>query len=65
MILGLQGLDGRDGLPGEPGLDGVPGRNGLDGLPGLDGIPGKFKRIVIEFSLTSEIKILYNSKQLT
>lgn len=26
------GLDGRDGIPGEPGLDGVPGKNGLDGL---------------------------------
>lgn len=26
------GLDGRNGIPGEPGLDGVPGKNGLDGL---------------------------------
>lgn len=26
------GLDGRDGIPGEPGLDGVPGKNGLDGV---------------------------------
>ena len=36
----MQGLDGRDGLPGEPGLDGIPGRSGIDGHPGRDGIPG-------------------------
>lgn len=37
---GRAGLDGNDGVPGEPGLDGVPGRNGNDGTPGLDGRPG-------------------------
>lgn len=41
LILGVPGLDGRDGVPGEPGLDGIPGRNGLDGIPGVPGIPGK------------------------
>jgi hypothetical protein len=39
-LTGQRGLDGRDGVPGEPGLDGIPGRNGLDGLPGIDGTPG-------------------------
>lgn len=31
-LLNKLGLDGRDGIPGEPGLDGVPGKNGLDGM---------------------------------
>lgn len=37
------GLDGRDGIPGEPGLDGVPGKNGLDGLYLILYIQQKYK----------------------
>lgn len=32
ILFNKLGLDGRDGIPGEPGLDGVPGKNGLDGM---------------------------------
>lgn len=48
---GLNGKDGKDGLPGKDGIngkDGLPGRPGKDGLPGRNGRDGKDGRTPVK-----------------
>lgn len=39
-VAGKNGVNGKDGAPGVAGKDGAPGKDGAQGLPGRDGAPG-------------------------